>query len=139
MERSYLYVPYVPNRGNKKKKGRPTPYPYLHRIAYSEDLRGEKDNIPTLLFYGAPFDLLRDVCLNVFNMMNGKVEDLVIDREHSCRWRNGKCYWRTMIQIHGLDENFISLKDFTLLLITRMQDVCNCSIRHYKLETFVNL
>lgn len=139
MERSYLYFPYVPNRSNKKKKGRPTPYPYLHRIAYSEDLRGEKDNIPTLLFYGAPFDLLRDVCLYVFNMMNGKVEDLVIDREHSCRWRNGKCYWRTMIQIQGLDEQFISLKDFTSLLITRMKNVCNCSIRHYKLETFVNL
>lgn len=119
--------------------GRPTPYSYLHRIAYSEDLRGEKDNIPTLLFYGAPFDLLRDVCLYVFNMMNGKVEDLVIDREHSCRWRNGKCYWRTMIQIRGLDEQFISLKDFTSLLITRMKNVCNCSIRHYKLETFVNL
>lgn len=139
MKRSLLFYDYVPNRQYKKKLGRPTPYQYLHRIAYTEDKRGDKDDVSTLLFYGAPFALLKDVCTSLFGMMNGKVKNLVIGNEHSCRWKNGKCYWRTLIEIHGLDEQFISLKEFFLLIISMMKRICNCTVRHYRLETFVNL
>ena len=136
---SYLHLPYFPNRQHKKKPGRSTPYKYLQRIAYTEAMRGVNDDIPTLLFYGAPFELLKDTCEYVFRLMDGKVRDLVIDRERSCRARNGKCYRRTVIKIVGLDERFMLLENFTQLLLHRMRTVCNCTIRHYKLETFVNL
>lgn len=135
----FIIDSYYPNRTNKRKMPWLVKRENLHRIAYTEDMRGDKDNIPTLLFYGAPFVLLKDVCEPIYRMMDGKVRNLVIDWEHSCRWRNGKCYWRTMIRIYGLDEQFISLKEFIFLLIAKMKRICNCTVRHYRLETFVNL
>lgn len=135
----FIIDSYYPNRDNKRKMPWLVKRENLHRIAYTEDMRGDKDNIPTLLFYGAPFVLLKDVCEPIYRMMDGKVRNLVIDHEHSCRWKNGKCYWRTMIRIYGLDEQFISLKEFIFLLIAKMKRICNCTVRHYRLETFVNL
>ncbi len=135
----YLSLPYIPNRQNKKKLGRPTPHPYLHRIAYTETMRGVYDEIPTLLFYGAPFELLKDACQHIFDIMNGKVGNLIIDHEHSCRVRNGKCYWRVLVKIINLDENFISMDEFVLLLISYMKRICNCTVKHYRLEPFLNL
>lgn len=136
---SYLHYPYFPNRQNKKKLGRPTPHKYMHRIAYTETLRGDDYNVPTLLFYGAPFELLKDVCQYLFKIMNGNVGNLIIKHEHSCRVRNGKCYWRVLVNIINLNEEFISLKEFTLLIIAYMKRICNCTVRHYRLETFINL
>ena len=71
--------------------------------------------------------------------MNGKVKNLVIDRENACRWKNGKCYRRTMIMVHGLDEEFIGIKEFFVLIVALIKKICNCTVRYYRLETFVNL
>lgn len=135
---SYLFYPYIPNRQEKKKLGRPTPHSYLHRIAYTEALRGDNYNEPYLLFH-APFALVKDACQFIFNVMNGKIGNMIISNEHSCRRRNGKIYWRVAVQIIGLDEQFISLKKFTLLLISWMKRIANCTVRHYRTETFLNL
>lgn len=136
---SYLHLPYIPNRQYKKKQGRPTSYKYLQTIAYTETMRGLNDDIPTLLFYGASLELLKDTCKYIFKLMNGNVGNLLISKEHSCRIHNGKCYRRTMIQIIGLNEKLISLKEFTLLLISRMKFICNCTIKYFRLGTFLNL
>lgn len=135
---SYLHYPYVPNRQNKKKAGRPTPYPYMHRFAYCETMRGLNDDIPTLLFL-APFELVRDACSHLCKWMDGKVEDLVIRNEHSCRVKNGKCYWRVAVQVIGLDEHFISFREFTEFLVYHMKQICNCTIQRFNLEPFLNL
>lgn len=135
----FIINSYYPNRDHKRKMPWLVKRENLHRIAYTETMRGDKDDIPTLLFYGAPFALLKDACEALYRMMNGMVKNLVIGHEHSCRWMNGKCYWRTTIQIIGLNEQFISLKEFVLLIISKMKRLSNCTIRHYRLETFVNL
>lgn len=134
-----LSLPYVPNRVNKRKMPWLVTHNYVHRIAYAEDRRGINDDIPTLLFYGASFELLKDVCTSLFKMMNGKVKNLVIDSENACRWKNGKCYRRTMIMVHGLDEEFIGIKEFFALIVALIKKICNCTVRYYRLETFVNL
>lgn len=101
-------------------------------------MRGLNEEIPTLLFY-APFALIKDACQCIFKMMAGKVKDLRISHEHSCRRKNGKCYWRVAVQVIELDEQFISLREFALVLVHRMGRTCNCKVRHYRLETFLNL
>jgi len=131
----YLDYPYVPRR---KQKGRPTPHPYLHRIAYTETMRGLKDDVPTLLFY-APFALCKDTAQYLYKMMVGCVEDIRIVPTHSCRRKNGKGYWRVEVQVIGLDESFLPFSFFTQMLIHRMETVCNCKITHRKLETFLNM
>ena len=85
-----LSLPYVPNRANKRKMPWLVTHNYVHRIAYAEDRRGINDDIPTLLFYGASFELLKDVCTSLFKMMNGKVKNLVLglldDQGRRCGW-----------------------------------------------------
>lgn len=136
----HIFSPYIPNlRDRKKDKGRPIIHEYLHRIAYTETMRGNDDEIPTLLFYGAPFALLKDACCHIHKTMCGNVRDLKIKLEHSCRHKNGKCYWRYAVSVIDLNEHFISFKEFTLLLIAHIRNICNCAIRHYRLETFLNL
>lgn len=136
----HIFSPYIPNlRDRKKDKGRPIIHEYLHRIAYTETMRGNEDEIPTLLFYGAPFALLKDACCYIHKTMCGNVRDLKIKLEHSCRHKNGKCYWRYAVSVINLNEHFISFKEFTLLLIAHIRNICNCAIRHYRLETFLNL
>lgn len=138
VRKDYLWMPYVPNRKNISKAGRHSKHNFLHRFAYTETMRGLDDEIPTLLFY-APFELLRDVCSYFYPLMSGRVKDLRISESHSCRRKNGKNYWRTEVQIIGLDEQFISLTEFTRMLVHKCKTICNCTVRHYRLETFLNL
>lgn len=136
---SYLHYPYFPNRQNKKVSGRPTPYKYMHRIAYTETVRGVNDEYPALLFYGAPFELVKDACNNLFRQLQGNLGNLLISNEHSCRVRNGKCYWRVVVLVVNLNEQFLSFETFTQLLLSHMKRISNCTIRHYRTGTFLNL
>ncbi len=126
---------YVPRK--QSKAGRPTKRRYLHRIAYTETMRGINDDVPTLLFY-APAALVKDACQYLYKLMQGSVEDITVVPSHSCRVKNGKCYWRTEVQVLGLDENLMSFDSFTLMLVHRIEVICNCKVRHLKLETFLN-
>lgn len=126
---------YVPRK--QSKAGRPTKRRYQHRIAYTETMRGINDDIPTLLFY-APAALVKDACQYLYKLMQGSVEDVIVVPSHSCRVKNSKCYWRTEVQVIGLDENLMSFDSFSLMLVHRMEVICNCKVRHLKLETFLN-
>lgn len=136
---SYLHYPYFPNRQNKKKRGRPTVHPYIHHIAYTETLRGDNYDVPTLLFVGAPDYLVRRACQIVYGMLVGRVGDIRIRNERACRYANGKCYWRTEVEVYELDEDFMLFSSFVELLCYEMQKLSNCDFRHYRLETFLNL
>lgn len=135
----YLSGPYYPNRSNDTHPGPRAPHKYVHQIAYAETLRGDDYDIPTLLFLGAPFELVRDTCDKVFRMMDGKVKDLLIRNEHSCRVKNGKCYWRVELEIIQLDEQFISLDGFKQIILNVMSKLSNIKVYHYRLSTFINL
>lgn len=140
-KRVYSHIfskPYVPNRENIKRDGRTSPYALIHRIAYTEALRGDNYDERFLLFQ-APFALIKDACQFVFNIMRGNIQDMIISNEHSCRRRNGKCYWRVAVRVIGINEQFISFSEFTTLLVVHIKRICNCKVRYYKLNTFVNL
>lgn len=113
-------------------------YPKIHRIAYTDVLRGNHFDERVLLFQ-SPFALIQDACQFIFNIMNGNIQDMLINNEHSCRWRNGKCYWRVAVRIVGLNEQFISFSEFTTLLVSYISKTFKCKIRHYRTETFLNL
>ena len=128
LQDTYIKMPFVPKKRIEK-----------HRIAYTMLMRGDDFDVPTLLFYGAPFLLVKDTCQMIYKAMSGNVKNLYIDREHSCRFRNGKCYWRIAVTIVGLNTAFLALGEFVLMLVSCMQRLCYCKIRHYRTETFLNL
>ena len=128
LQDSYIKMPFVPKNRIEK-----------HRIAYTMLMRGDNFDVPTLLFYGAPFLLVRDACQMIYKCMAGNVRNLYISREHSCRFRNGKCYWRIAVTIVGLNESFLALGEFVCMLVSCMKRLCYCKIRHYRTETFLNL
>lgn len=132
-----LRLPYVPKAKESYLHNRK--HKYLYRIAHTTVLRGNDYDERVLLFYGAPFALLCDACQYLFKLMADRVGDIIISREHSCRYRNGKCYWRVAVRVIGLDEKLLSFESLTLLILSRLRKMCNCTIRHYKPETFVNL
>ena len=135
---SLLFLPYIANRQNVQRNARTSLYELRHRIAYTETWSGDSGDVPLILFH-APFPLVRDVCRYVFAMMDGKVGDIVLSNEHSCRYSNGKCYWRVAVRIVRLDEHFISFKDFVTLLVSHMKRIAQCSVRHFRMEAFLNL
>lgn len=128
LQDTYIKMPFVPKKRMEK-----------HRIAYTMLMRGDNFDVPTLLFYGAPFLLVKDACRLIYKYMSGNVKNLCIDREHSCRFRNGKCYWRIAVTIVGLNEPFLALEELVWMLVSCMQRLCYCKIRHYRTETFLNL
>lgn len=128
--------PYVPlpsgGRGASRR------YAYKYNIAYTETFRGIADEIPALLFY-APIGLIQDVCKGLFRLMDGKVKNMLVSEERSCCARNGKCNLRVEVQVVGLNEDLISLQQFAFLVASMLKRKCRCSVRRYKLETFLNL
>lgn len=126
---------YVHRR--KNDAGRPSARKYLHRIAYTETMRGLKDDIPTLLFY-APFALCKDVAQYLYRILKGNLKNIEVVPSHSCRRKNGKCYWRTEVQVFELNEELINFESFTQMFVHRMEVVCNCKVRYLRLETFLN-
>lgn len=134
-------LPYILNRkGIQRKHRNLSHYKFLHRIAYTETMRGIRDDVPTLLFY-APFALCKDASQPIADMLipMGRLEDIKIVPSHSCRRKNGKCYWRVEVQVLGLDESLLSFGSLTQMLIHRMEQIGNCKVRHYKTDTFLNL
>ena len=97
------------------------------------------DSDNKVLLFQAPFALVRDVCPKMFTMMQGNVGNIIIRNEHSCRVKNGKCYWRVAVEIIGLNESVISFKEFVQMLIDCMRNLANCAIRHFRTATFLNL
>ncbi len=111
----------------------------VHRIAYTETTRGLNDEIPTLLFIGAPWLLLKDVCEPLCRMMTGHLHDITLRLEHACIQRNGHHYWRIAVGIIGLDEAFISMKEFICMLLSKMEHTATCNIKRFNTEPFLNL
>lgn len=136
---SHLFSePYTPKREKVKWNVRTSSCGMVHRIAYTDVLRGNDYDERVLLFQ-APFMLIKDACQFIFNVMNGNIRDMVLSNEHSCRRRNGKCYWRVAVRIVDLNEQFISFREFVILLIAHIKRICNCKVRHYRPDTFINL
>nr|DAP41593.1 MAG TPA: hypothetical protein [Caudoviricetes sp.] len=133
----YLGMKYTPNRQHLKASGQRSKHAFIHRIAYTETMRGIRDDIPTLLFY-APLALCNDAAQYIYDILKNHVEDIRVVPSHSCRVKNGTCYWRTEVQVIGLNTELLNFESFTRMLIHRMQVICNCKIRHLKLETFLN-
>lgn len=132
-------LPYIPNRAGIQQRHRKlSRYRLQHSFAYTETMRGLRDDIPTLLF-NAPFALLKDACEYLCKMMAGSIEDIIIYPSHSCRRKNGKLYWRQEVQIIGLNTEFLTIESLSAMIVHRMEAICNCRIKHYRLEKFLNL
>lgn len=130
-------MPYVPATTSPLSHRK---HPYRYHIAYTLQLRGDDAcQTPYIVLYGAPYELVRDACLDLYRNMNGKVHDLLLSREHSCRYRNGKCYWRIAVCIKDLDEKAITTEGFATLFAAYLRRLCNCTLRRYRVHDFINL
>ena len=112
---------------------------YERRIAYGVQMRGDNDDLPVLIYYGAPFQLLYDVMAFVGKCMGDGIKGYRIIHEHSCRWKNGKAYRRIAVEIHGLDEQFVTLSSLIAVINNHMQRICWCKIKEYPIKRLLNL
>lgn len=112
---------------------------YERKIAFGIQMRGDDDALPVLIYYGAPYALIRDVMTSISQALGTLIAGYVIHQEHSCRYRNGRAYRRISIELHGICEQYISLRDIILIINHRMQSLCWCTIREFPLRRLLNL
>lgn len=112
---------------------------YERRIAYGVQMRGDEDDLPVLIYYGASYQLILDVMEHIGKIIGKALKGYVITHEHSCRWKNGKAYRRIAVEIHGLDEQFITLPSLIAVINNYMQRICWCKIKEYPLKRLLNL
>ena len=112
---------------------------YERKIAYAVQMRGDDDDMPVIIYYGAPMALVRDVMQQMQRMTKGIVSHYVVRHEHSCRYKNGKAYRRIAVEVHGLNEQCMSLNDLTLVIGHYMQKVCWCTVKELPLRKLLNL
>lgn len=112
---------------------------YERSIAYALQMRGDNDDIPTIIYYGVPFQLMYDVMKHMALCLQNQWKGYIIRNEHSCRYKNGKAYRRISVEIHGLNEYCISLPDVVMLINNYMQRICWCKIKEFSLTRLLNL
>lgn len=127
--------PYV---GPMKKGGRHV-HNYHRKIAYAVQMRGDNDDIPHVIYVGAPFALIRDVYAYLGKLITGNIEKLIVYHDHSCKYRNGKVYRRVVVEFYQIHEQEIFLETILLIAHQYMKRICNCSIIDKPLYRILNL
>lgn len=112
---------------------------YNRNICCGVQMRGDNDDLPVIIYYGATWALVFDTMAQIAKMMGENIKGYVIRREHSCRWKNGKAYYRLAVEIHGLNEEFMSLQSFLLVINGYMQKICWCTVKELPLRKLLNL
>lgn len=111
---------------------------YRRSIAMAIAYRGIKDDVPTFMFAGSGYTLPK----KVFRSLLGKsspLKSFSIYQEHPTVWRNGKAWWRTVVEMTEFDTQMISVEDFALIVCGRMQKECWCEVERMTLYKFLNV
>ncbi len=138
----YDILPIIPpNPTGKRKPGRPKNPSNIRdlrrHIIYTIDYRGIHDNELTFLFIGAGYSLLRRVFLSLTGP--SKVfSGLHIELTHACCYRNGKAYYREEVTPRGYDSNIMSLPELCVFIEARLQQECQCYVRKWSIDAFLN-
>lgn len=107
-------------------------------IAYTTTWRGDNDEIPTLLFAGAGYKLLKKV-LTWFVQRKYMISGCSLYLKYRPYQRVGKVSIHEVVELHGFDSHLCSLDDFCLMIEKRLLDECWCNVTRYSLNRFVNL
>lgn len=111
---------------------------YSRNIVFALAYRGIKDDIPTFMFAGSGYTLPKKVFRSLLGE-NSPLKAFSIYQEHPACWRNGKVWWRTIIELTDFNEQMIGIKEFALIVRERMKKECWCNVEIITLNKFLNV
>lgn len=111
-----------------------------HReIAYALDYTGDNDDVPTFLFSGNLYNLLKDVFSQLLGKGEWAFQGFRLYRTIAPKARNGKSSWRTVVELKGYRPDFLSLDELAVIIEFKIRHLCWCNIRKLKLNKFLNI
>lgn len=132
-----IRLPYVPppTRKNKNK----IKYNYKRNIACGVQMRGDNGDIPTIIYCGAPMQLIADATDVLKQLLNGNIGDIIIHHEYACRYRIGKVFNRVTVTFVDYNQSLFSFDNLMLLLNKKISTICYCDITVMSLKKILNV
>ena len=112
---------------------------YHREIAWTIDYRGDDDDIPTLLYVGAGYTLVKKVFLLLFANPNILVDGIRLYHEHYIYQRQGKAWQRVAVELKNFKAGVTSLESLGSIISDMMRRACLCNVRYVQLDKFLNL
>ena len=112
---------------------------YHREVAWTIDYRGDNDDIPTLLFAGAGYTLVKKVFMLMFGKSSPLFTRATIYRTSHVFQRQGKAWVRIAVELRGYKSEIMSLEDFGTVIGQKMQQECLCNVKYMKLNKFLNI
>lgn len=112
---------------------------YHREIAWSIDYRGVNDDIPTLLYVGAGYTLVKSVFMPMFGKSSLLFSGFKLYRDYYLYQRQKKAWVRIAIELRNFNTDMMSVEDLGNILQRKIQQMCLCNIKYVKLEKLLNL
>lgn len=123
-----------------KRPGRPLKDRRKHlTVAATTDYRGTNDDQLCFLFRGAPRKVISDTFHFLVGNGKGIAAKASISEESDILRRNGKSYWRTIVQMSEPNFHFASLEEQKLLIASAMNRHHPCTLQWLPLDKFLNI
>ncbi len=131
-------VPIIPP-SRTEKRGVHFSHDYHREIAWTIDYRGDNDDIPTLLYVGAGYTLVKKVFLSLFATRSCMFSGFRLYHDSYIYPRQSKAWVRIAIELRHFHSDLMSLEELGALLARRISQECLCNIQFVKLNKFLNL
>lgn len=131
-------VPIIPPK-EKRKHGYHFIHDYHREVAWAIDYRGDNDDIPTLLFAGAGYTLVKKIFLMMFGQSSPLFSGFKLYRDFYIYQRQAKNWVRIAVELRNYQHNVLSLEDLGMIIARKMQQECLCNVRYLKLDKLLNV
>lgn len=128
----YDLVPIIPCGKHFKRD-------YHREVAWTIDYRGDNDDVPTLLFVGAGYTLIKAIFIQMFGNKSYLFSGFRLYRDYYHYQRQGKAWVRIAIELRNYNFNMMPFEDLGLILANKIKQQCLCNIKFVKLAKFLNL
>ena len=112
---------------------------YHREVAWTVDYRGDNDDIPTLLFVGAGYTLVKSIFLSMFALGSPLFSGFRLYQDSYIYQRQGKAWVRIAIELRNYHSERMHIEDLGQILACRIQSSCLCNIKFLKLDKFLNV
>ena len=110
-----------------------------YRITLTMLYTGDRDDIPTFLFYGTTRSLMLRVCRLMVQWCRGIIDRLVLCSGQHPRPRNGFARDYYSVEVYGLQTRYMSVKDVGIIFQRALLHECPCRVVQHPYARFINM
>lgn len=112
---------------------------YHREIAWTIDYRGDNDDIPTLLYAGAGYTLVKKAFVQMFGKSSMLCNGLTLYRDFSFYLRQGRLNEYMAVEFKDFNSRVMTLQELGKVMENVMKRICWCNIKYVTLNKFLNI